>query len=57
MIATKNYKEYLLKQLQDPEESAEYLNACLQDDDLRVFLLALQDVEEAMGDMEPLKMD
>lgn len=51
MVTTRSYKEYLLEQLQDPEEAAEYLNACLQDDDPRVFLLALQDVAEAMGGM------
>jgi DNA-binding phage protein len=33
----KKYKEYLLKALQDPEEAAAYLDACLEDEDLNVF--------------------
>ena len=53
MVTTKKYKSHLLKQLQDPEESAEYLNACLRDDDPRVFLLALQDVVEATDPLKP----
>src|SRR3990167_11396880 len=51
MIKTKNYKEHLLKQLQDPDEAAAYLNAALQDDDPHVFLLALRDIAEAQGGM------
>ena len=33
MVTTKSYKEHLLKQLSDPEEAAEYLNAALHDVD------------------------
>ena len=51
MIKTKNYKEHLLKQLQDPKEAAAYLNAALHDDDPHVFLLALRDIAEAKGGM------
>lgn len=49
MVKVKNYKEHLLEQLQDPEESAAYLNAALHDDDPHVFLLALRDIAEAQG--------
>ena len=51
---TKNYKAHLLKELQDPEEAAAYLDACLEDDDIHVFLLALKDVAEARGGMSKL---
>jgi len=51
MIKVKNYKEHLLKQLQDPEEAAAYLNAALQEKDFHVFLLALRDIAEAKGGM------
>lgn len=47
MIKAKSYKEHLLKQLQNPEEAAAYLNAALHDDDPHVFLLALRDIAEA----------
>ena len=46
---TKNYRENLLKDLKDPIESAEYLNAALQDGDQEIFLMALRDVAEARG--------
>ena len=46
---SKPWKEYLLKSLDDPQEAAAYLNAALEDQDLRVFLLALRDVAEARG--------
>jgi probable addiction module antidote protein len=48
-VKTKKYKDYLLDQLQDPAESAAYLNAALQDEDPHVFLLALRDIAEAQG--------
>ncbi len=51
MAKAKNYKEHLLKQLQNPEEAAAYLNAALHDDDPHVFLLALRDIAEAKGGM------
>lgn len=44
-----SYREALLESLSDPEEAAHYLNACLEDDDPGVFLLALRDVAEAHG--------
>ncbi len=51
MVKAKNYKEYLLEQLQDPKEAAAYLNAALHDEDPHVFLLALRDITEANGGM------
>lgn len=51
MGKTKSYKEHLLKALQDSEEAAAYLDACLEDKDCHVFLLALKDVAEARGGM------
>jgi len=52
-----SYREQLLKSLQNPEEAAEYLNACLEDEDPRVFLLALRDVADAHGGMRTLSRD
>lgn len=50
-----DYQEKLLEALQDPEEAQAYLNACLMDEDPRVFLLALKDVLQAQGkDMSTL---
>jgi len=47
-MPTKNYHDELLKQLKDPREAAEYLNACFEDSE-EVFLLGLRDVVEARG--------
>jgi probable addiction module antidote protein len=44
-----DYKIGLLEDLQDPNEALAYLNAALEDEDPRVFLLALRDVAEAKG--------
>lgn len=46
----RNYKEHLFDGLQDPQEALAYLNAALEDEDQRVFLLALKDVLEARND-------
>ena len=43
------YVEMLRERLQDPLYAAAYLNACLEDDDPDVFLLALHDVAGACG--------
>src|SRR5690242_6212978 len=48
-ISTESYRENLLRSLKDPKEAAEYLNASLEDQDPRVFLLALRDVADAHG--------
>ena len=45
----RDYQESLLEVLQDPDEAQAYLNACLMDEDPRVFLLALKDVLQARG--------
>ena len=49
MKQTINYNDYLMESLRNPEESAEYLNAVLEDKDLSVFILALRDVVNALG--------
>ncbi|MCX6598503.1 MAG: putative addiction module antidote protein [Acidobacteria bacterium] len=49
MPRTEDYVAGLHERLKDPELSAEYLKACLEDPDPRVFLLALRDVAEANG--------
>ena len=54
MGKTKSYKEHFLNALQDPEEAAAYLDACLEDEDPHVFLLALKDVAAARGGMSKL---
>ncbi|MBN1999523.1 putative addiction module antidote protein [candidate division KSB1 bacterium] len=46
---TKNYKDDLIKDLKDPNEAAEYLNAALQDGNQEIFLMALRDVAAARG--------
>ena len=57
MGKAKSYKEHLLKALQDPVEAAAYLDACLEDEDIHVFLLALKDVAEAKGGMSRLSKE
>jgi probable addiction module antidote protein len=42
-----SYEEELYKILQDPAKAEAYLNASLNDEDPRIFLLALKDVIEA----------
>lgn len=54
MGRVKDYREHLLKELQDPQEAAAYLDECLKDEDPHVFLLALKDVAEARGGMGKL---
>src|SRR5215472_17893250 len=53
-VKTESYRERLLEDLQNPKEAAEYLNACLADEDTRVFLLALRDVADARGGIRSL---
>jgi probable addiction module antidote protein len=48
-MLTKSYRDSLLESLQDPAEAAAYLDAALEDEDSRVFLMALRDVAEARG--------
>ena len=53
-VKTESYRESLLESLRNPEEAAQYLNACLEDEDARVFLLALRDVADACGGIRDL---
>lgn len=50
----RDYKEGLFKRLRNKEEALGYLKACLEDEDKRVFLLALRDVAEAQGGLTKL---
>lgn len=52
-MARKLYRDELLEQLQDVEEAAEYLSACLEDSE-EVFLLGLRDVVDAHGGVSEL---
>src|SRR5437016_14584569 len=54
---TESYREGLLEALKNPDEAAHYLNACLEDEDARVFLLALRDVADARGGIRALSRD
>jgi probable addiction module antidote protein len=56
-IKTEPYRDSLLAALRNPDEAAQYLNACLEDGDLQVFLLALRDVADARGGMKALARD
>jgi probable addiction module antidote protein len=47
-MAVRSYQDELLRQLKDPSEAAEYLNACYQDSE-EVFLAGLRNVVEARG--------
>jgi len=46
-----------LQTLQDPGAAAQYLNACLEDGDPRVFLMALRDVAAARGGIRVLSRE
>ena len=56
-VKTESYREGLLESLRNPEEAAHYLNACLEDEDDRVFLLALRDVVDSHGGIRALSRD
>lgn len=49
----RNYQEYLIKSLKDPEEASAYLKACLDEaieaNEFSIFLVALRNVVEAHG--------
>jgi probable addiction module antidote protein len=49
MARARRYEDVLDEDLKDPAEAAGYLNACLEDGDPDVFLLALRDVARARG--------
>ncbi len=46
-----SYHEDLMERLKKPKYAVSYLNEAFQDEDRRVFLLALRDVVEARGGM------
>ncbi len=46
---TAKYEDGLKAALKNPDEAAAYLNAALEDNDQKVFLLALRDIAEARG--------
>ncbi len=46
---TEKYENNLKKDLRDPAEAAEYLNAALEDGSQELFLMALKDVANARG--------
>ncbi len=54
---TESYRENLLESLKNADAAAEYLNACLEDQDPRVLLLALRDVADARGGVRALSQD
>lgn len=54
MGQSKSYNELLNERLKDPQESAAYLNAALEDEDPGVFLVALRDIAQANGGMTRL---
>jgi probable addiction module antidote protein len=54
MTKSRRYEDVLDEDLENPVEAADYLNACLEDDDPEVFLLALRDVARARGGVAKL---
>ena len=50
----RNYKEPLFKRLQNPKAAAAYLNTALEDEDPKVFLIALKDIADAHGGVAKL---
>lgn len=50
-----DHEKHLTRRFKEnPQNAVDYLNACLEDKDPRVFLLALQDVARAFGGMTQL---
>ena len=54
MTKQSRYEEALDEDLKDPIEAVGYLNACLEDGNPEVFLLALRDVARAQGGIAKL---
>jgi DNA-binding phage protein len=44
-----SYDDYLIESLKNQRRAKVYLNAALEDDDPRVFLIALRKVAQALG--------
>jgi probable addiction module antidote protein len=54
MAKTRRYEDLLDEDLKDSTEALGYLNACLEDRDPDLFLLALRDVARARGGVAKL---
>ena len=54
MTKQRRYEEALDEDLKNPVEAVGYLNACLEDGDPEVFLLALRDIARAQGGIAKL---
>ena len=54
MTRLRRFDDFLDERLQDPARAVGYLNACLEDDDPEVFLLALRQVARARGGVAKL---
>lgn len=58
MSNCRNFKDYHIEQLRDPEDAKIYLAVALEDyeknEDIEAFLLAVRDVAEAQGGMSKL---
>lgn len=58
MTAYRNFSDYHIEQLRDPEDAKIYLTVALDDyeknGDIEAFLLAVRDVAEAQGGMSRL---
>jgi DNA-binding phage protein len=48
-VASASYDDYLIESLRNQRRAKAYLNAALEDNDPRVFLLALRNVAKARG--------
>ena len=57
MANSRDYHEYLIEHLKDPEEAAAYLDVALEYGDRPAFLLALRNVIEANGGMSKISRD
>jgi len=49
MMASRPYEETLTDILRTPEDMTEYLNESMEDEDPRIFLMALHDVVRMQG--------
>jgi len=56
-MPTRDYKESLFEDLQDPEFAVAYLNAALEEGTHEVFLLHLRDVADAWGGLGKLSAE
>jgi probable addiction module antidote protein len=48
------YSQILKRELKDPKQAIGYLNACLENEDMNVFLLALADVASVHGGLSKI---